>query len=287
MKEIEGKEAINLLELWLRNLIDKKLSEAHGQDYFNANKSNNQSVIKSSLRKEIEKRIQGQGERYPRKVDALLLDEEIEIVCHPDLYKHHFKGALDHAFPNGNDVARTYLNQLKPIRNKLFHSNSISQREYEKVICYSHDVIDSIKEHYREINMDKEFNIPSILSIEDSLGNVIHENQFIKIRRSRPICTDNQFNKNTLHVGDTLEIKVHIDEAFPKDTYKVKWLYMDEGSVFNINEQLGGEFILKLEEKHIREQFKIECIVQSNKAWHRFTKHDDMVVLNYKVLPVL
>lgn len=286
MKETEGKEAINSLELWLRNLIDRKLSEAYGQNYLYAKNTNNQNIIKSQLRKDIEKRIQGQEERYPRKVDALLLDEEIEIICHPELYKKHFKEALDASFPDGNNVARTYLNQLKPIRNKLFHSNPISQREYEKVICYSHDVIDSIKDYYKKINMEKEFNVPSILSIEDSLGNVVHENQFIKLRRSRPVCTESQFNKSTLHVGDILEIKVNIDEAFSKETYEVKWLYMDEGSAFKIKEQLGEKFLLKLKEKHIREQFQIECIVKSNKTWHRFTKHDDMVLLNYKVLPV-
>lgn len=286
MKEIESKEAINSLELWLRNLIDKKLSIAYGADYFYAKNQNDQYVIKSELRKNIENRIKGQEERYPRKVDALLLDEEIEIVCHPVLYKEFFKSALEFSYPDGKEEVRTFLGQLIPIRNKLFHSNPISQREHEKVICYCHDVIDSIKDHYRNTNMEKEFNVPSILSITDSLGNVVHESQFIKLRKQRPVCTNKQLIRNTLYVGEQLEIIVNIDETFPEDTYETKWLYKNEGSVFTIKEQKGKRFFIRLEEHHIREQFQIECIVKSNKSWHRFTEHDDMVVLNYKILPI-
>lgn len=287
MHHIESKEVIHSLEIWLRNLIDRELSIAYGENYFDAENANQQNVIKSQIRKDVEKRIKGQEERYPRKVDALLLDEEIEIICNPVLYKSHFKEALIYSYPSGNDEVRHFLSQIIPIRNKLFHSNPISQREYEKVTCYAHDLIDSIKEYYKKINMEKEFNVPSILSMHDSLGNVVHENQFVDIKKSNRICSEKQMVNNILRVGEELKISIEIDEAFSSANYKVKWLYQENGSMFSIEEQSGNQFSLRLKEIHIRESLQIQCLVISDKPWHRFTKYDDKVTFYYKVLPIL
>lgn len=286
MHNIESKEVIHSLEIWLRNLIDRELTIAHGEIYFDAENSKQQNVIKSQIRKNVEKRIKGHEERYPRKVDALLLDEEIEIICNPVLYKRHFKDAFVYSYPNGNDELRHFLNQIIPIRNKLFYSNPISQREYEKVICYSHDLIDSIKEYYKKINMEKEFNVPSILFIYDSLGNAIHENQFIDMKKGNRVISERQMTNNILRVGEELKICIEIDKAFSSENYEIKWLYQEAKSVFSIKEQSGKLFSLRLKETHIREILKIECSVISDKPWHRFTKYDDKVTLFYKVLPI-
>lgn len=287
MKEQEAKETIKTLEMWLRNLIDISLTNKYGADYFQAKDDSGKNIIKSKIRYDVERRISGNKNRYPRIVDALLLDEEIEIVCNPVLYKKYFNNAFKASYSGGNNELRTYLQRITPIRNKLFHSNPISMREYEKVICYSHDAIDAIKKYYKEVNIKKEYNVPSILSIKDSLGNIIYENQFLRIKRSRGVCPDSLYSDNILHVGDKLEIFVDIDESFPKDTYKVKWLHKGTAGLLDFQEQLGHKFSLKISEAYIREQFKIECIVISNKQWHRFTSHDDLVVLNYKILPIM
>lgn len=284
--EDECKHAIATLEEWLRNLIDRKLSDAFGSNYFDAKDAVGKNIIKSQIRHDINLRMNGQNNRFPRKVDALLLDEEIDIVCNPVLYKAYFKDAFYQAYPDGNDVARSFMKQLIPIRNKLFHSNPISKHESEKVMCYSHDIIESIKNHYDEINIKKEYNVPAILYIKDSLGNLVHANQFNRLRRARPLCTENTLNKSTLYVGDILTIEVFIDETFTNSEYNVKWLYKNIASIFEIKQQDGNKFLLKIQTTHIREQFFIECIVTSNNNWHRFTSHDDMVVLVYKVLPL-
>ena len=52
------KRAIEGLELWLRRLIDTKLTEAYGQDYLDAQRSDGSRVINSSLAKTLEQRTQ-------------------------------------------------------------------------------------------------------------------------------------------------------------------------------------------------------------------------------------
>lgn len=286
--KIDSKETVETLETWIRNLIDKILSDAYGNDYFYFKNINNESIIKKKIIENLEQRCKNNSSRFPRQIDALLLSESIDILCNPTLYDKHFKKVLARQFPEGYSTLRRFLETILNIRNKLYHSNPISQREYEKVICYSHDIIDAIKEYYKEINLEKEFNVPSIISINDSLGNMIYESQFLKLSRSRPICFHSNNRDNiTLYPGDILEINVEVDETFHSDEYSIKWLYLDNSSIFSCKEVLGNGFKLKVEEHHIREQFQIECIVKSDKTWHRFGKHDDMVLLIYKVLPFI
>ena len=69
------------------------------------------------------------------------------------LYKDVFKIVLDNIYPDGCDEARTYLKRLVPIRNKLSHSNPISIREAERVICYCNDFVDGIKGYFEKKGM--------------------------------------------------------------------------------------------------------------------------------------
>jgi hypothetical protein len=65
----------------------------------------------------------------------------------------HFGIALKHAFPHGREEARTFLVRIMETRNSLAHVNAISSRTAEQVICYSNDIIDSLKHHYRDLGM--------------------------------------------------------------------------------------------------------------------------------------
>lgn len=284
--QTESKEAIDTLELWLRNIIDKMLTAKYGKNYFLAKNDSGQNIIKSSIQKSIENRFNGQEDRFSRKVDALLLEEEANIICNPNLYKEFFKPVFGNSFPAGNEMLRSIFNQLIPIRNKLFHSNNISEREYEKVICYSHDIIDSVKIYNKLENMDKEYNVPSIVSFQDSLGNKVYASQFNRIRPSTPFCHFDLLKNHILYPNEKLTLEVNIDESFSQEKYEVSWIYKTSGDMMSLKTIIGEKISIKIEEKNIQEKFQIECYVKSNKVWHRFGSKDDMLRLFYKVLPI-
>lgn len=284
--QVESKEAIDTLEIWLRNIIDNTLTMHYGSNYLAAKNSLGQNIIKSSIQHSIEKRFNGQEDRFSRKVDALLLEEEASIICNPNLYKEIFKPVFESSFPAGNEMLRSVFSQLIPIRNKLFHSNTISEREYEKVICYSHDIVDAIKDYNKSKNMEKEYNVPSIISFQDSLGNKVYSNQFNRVRPSTPFCNFDLLKNHTLYPRDKLTLEVSIDESFAEEEYEVSWIYKDGAEIMSLKTVIGKKISIRIQEQHIQEKFQIECYVKSNQVWHRFGSKDDMLRLFYKVLPL-
>jgi hypothetical protein len=64
-------------------------------------------------------------------------------------------------------------------RNRLYHSNPISLHEAEQVVCYSNDIIESLKQHYGAIGMQSEYNVPTNLKFSDSFGNLCFRNQML------------------------------------------------------------------------------------------------------------
>lgn len=282
----EAREAIESLELWLRAIIDVQLTKEYGKNYFSAKDNKGQSIIKSSIVKEVEDRFSNNNNRFSRKVDALLLDEESAIICNPKLYQKLFKNIFTDSFPPGNEMLRTLFNQLVPIRNKLSHSNNISQREYEKVICYSHDIVDAIKSHNKRENMEKEYNVPSIINFQDSLGNKVYSNQFNRIRPSTPFCGVDLIKNHTLYPHDLLTLEVNVDDSFSEEEYEVSWSYIDGSNITKLKTVVGKKTSIKIQEHHIREKFQIECYIKSNKIWHRFGGYDDMLRVFYKILPI-
>lgn len=74
------------------------------------------------MKGDFEARIRKKPERYPRQIDAALLDDEIRIICKQSLYEAHFGPALKGAFPLGNDEARNILSRLIEPRKSPFSS---------------------------------------------------------------------------------------------------------------------------------------------------------------------
>ena len=175
------KEAIEALELWLRRMIEIALRPAFGEDYLNA-QPNGQYIFKQELRSRLEGRNREAPEKYARPIDAALLEDEIYIVCHQPVYGEHFRPFFEFSYPHSSrDQVRSFLERLVDPRNSLMHSNPISVRQAEQVICYSYDVIESIKAHLEELNMGREYNAPRIIKLSDSNGAAFHDAQ---IRRN-------------------------------------------------------------------------------------------------------
>lgn len=276
------KEKLESLEYWLRRIIDELL-KAEYNDYFEHQDSNGNQLIKTAIVNSLKSRKQNEPNRYPRLIDAVLLDDAIDIICKPELFQNHFKEVLKNAYPNGREEARTFFKRLIPSRNSLSHANPISIRQAEQVICYSNDIIDSIKNFYTDKNMDNDYNVPLILKITDSFGNVFHRNQMNNVHDGgigKTFYNDPSYN---LRVGDTLTIEVEVDPSFDENEYTITW-----GSAKGFSEQLpnGKKAIIPISERQVAQRFDVQCRVKSNKNWHRMhLGADDFMLLHYKILP--
>ena len=156
-------------------------------------------------------------QRFQRLVDTLFLEDIIYILCKHSLYKELFKEALDYNYPQGLDEVREFLNRIVPIRNALSHSNPISVRQAEQAICYSNDFIDGLKKYYTQKGLEKMWNVPSIIKVTDSLGNVFYPSDAI----ARTIFIKDK--NGVFRVGDTYKISVEIDPSFEPSSYNVEW----------------------------------------------------------------
>ena len=273
--------AIESLEYWLRRLIDETLSQEFGSNYLKATNDNGDNILGREIRESITNRYQSNQERYSRLIDAAMLDDAIDIVCHPKLFSKYFKEPLSDAFPEGREEARTFLLRLTEPRNHLSHANPISIRQAEQVICYTHDVIDFLKSYYNRKNMGKEYNAPSIIRITDSFGLDKHSGQF----KSRGAIHRFDDEKALLRPGDKLSIEVEIDPSYDTSEYTIKWDYSNQSAE---NRPINGpKCTIEFNTSHVTSNFVVTCTVTSNKEWHRFGRLDDQVRIHYKVLPPL
>jgi hypothetical protein len=276
------REKLESLEYWLRRVIDEILAPIYN-DYLNYKDQNGNRLIKNDIVKSLEARRANEPHRYPRLIDAVLLDDAIDIICNPNLYKNYFNEILKHTYPDGREEARTFMKKLIPARNSLSHANPISTRQAEQVICYSNDVIDSIKNYYSLKSMDNEYNVPLILKVTDSFGNIFHRNQLGTVHDggiAKQFFDDPKYH---LRVGDVLTLEVEVDPSFPEEEYTIKW-----GSAKGFSTPIpdGRKAVIQITEKQVALHFDVQCRVTSNKGWHRMhSGADDFMFFQYKVLP--
>jgi len=275
------KRAIEGLELWLRRLIHDKLSAAYGGNYLDAARPDGTRVIRSELARTLTERQKNEPKRYSRPIDAALLEDEISIICNPALYKPHFEDALVAAFPLGNDSARVTLERLVGPRNALYHANPVSIHDAYRVLCYTLDVVESLKAYYVKQNMAQQYNVPTVIRVTDSLGHVVS----MSTANRHPVGVGSIDYSNDssayLHCGDTLTIDVEVDPAFDPKEYAIEW------GIANIGGPAlyGPKFQMELTERYVSSRFTVVCRVTSKKGWHKLGTHDDQIDMAYRVLP--
>ena len=271
-RELEG------LEHWLRRLIHETLSAAHGAEYLDGVDQGGRRVIKKPVARDITDRRAREPQRYHRPVDAAHLDDLVTVLCNPENWRQYFGEALSGAFPLGSEEARTFLGRLIDIRHKLSHANPISVHEAARVVCYTLDVIGALKGYYMKRNLENEYNVPRILRVADSLGNVYHVPELggegVTSIRTTP----------SLRPGDRLSIEVEIDPSFERSSYTIEWRWL------RMTSEEGGDserLVIDIDNRHVDETFKVQCYVNSTKEWHRHGVFDDLVQITYRVLPPL
>ncbi|CAN5358385.1 hypothetical protein BH10PSE17_BH10PSE17_25030 [soil metagenome] len=271
----ECRRRIEACELWLRRLVHVELSK-HGQDYVANGMLSGQHLFNGHARKLAATRMAQQSKS--RAVDTLLLDDLATVICKADVYKTHFCDAFNPHFTNSANL-RTILARLIPIRNALSHANPISLREAEQALCYCADVMDAISEHFRIQGMERDFDAPTFTRYTDSLGNSVQLD----------VGTTNPFYvfASRLRCGETLRAEVEIDAHFEPSTYEIHWSWASISSRNASDRGTGHSFVLRLEPRHVGMSFQISVAVKSDKEWHRQGSVDQIIFIEYCVLPPL
>jgi hypothetical protein len=228
------------------------------------------------IRRKINDRFESDRSRFPRLIDAADLGHAITIVLHPELYPENFRVALHLAFPDGRAEAKTFLDRLEEIRNKLAHGGTCSERDLERAVCYSNDLIDSMKQHFKEQNMERQFNVPTFIRVVDNRGNDFHlslgpdhQLHYIDVRKR---------GNGDLYVGDELVVEAEVDPNFTG--YAIDWM------TFKHDTGKGSPMRLKIGMKHVGLELIVRINVRSAEQWHRLhSELDDMIELRYRVLP--
>lgn len=272
---------IDTFENWSRRIIDDTFKDKYGSDYFNYTQPSGHPLIKSELLKRIEHRVKDNPGRYPRMIDAILLEDIEYFLCRDDFYESYFKDVLEPFF-SGKPEVRNVLNRLIPIRNKLSHSNTISLHEAEQCICYTGDFINVYKEHYTRIGKERDYNVPVILRIKDCLGtdlvrddsNYKWEIHFLGITNS-----EIQFRS-----GDSYKLLLEVDSSFDQSFYTIRWIVKQDIRTI-IKEGTGSIIEFTLDNRNVSYAPEIYITLTTKRDWHRFHDIDDVVQLHY--MPVL
>ncbi|MBQ7903193.1 MAG: hypothetical protein IJ362_05630 [Oscillospiraceae bacterium] len=266
---------IETLEIWARRLIHEKMVEEYGENYINKQFDDGNFLVKSEIRKHIQGMLEKERNRFQRAVDTLFIEQIIYFLCHPVFYKKLFKPALDYIYPQGRDEAKEFLSRLVPIRNPLSHSNPISMHDAERAICYSHDFIEGLKKYYKERGEEQVWNVPKIIKVKDSLGNVFYNS----LEDQNPIFVV----KEELYFGDEYSVEIEVDSSYDKSEYDIVWknYNRNDNKSFKNNEK----YTIKFKSKDVAKLHMIECRVIQKKDWHKYTYYDSKITLHLTVLP--
>ena len=269
---------IESLEGWARRLIHEKMVVAYGENFANKQINNENYLINAKVRKHIQEKMEKEPLRFPRAVDTLFIDQIIYFLCHPVWYNDLFKPALDYIYPQGKDEAREYLNRLVPIRNPLSHSNPITMHDVERAICYSHDFIEGIKKYYKDRGEEQVWNVPRIIKVKDSLGNVFYnpndENNLGSIFAV----------KNELRCGDTYSVEIEVDPSYSKNEYEIIW---ERGFIEKKEFRNSEKYVITFGVADVTKLHSISCKIVQKKEWHKYTFHDCIIHVHLTVLPPL
>ncbi|MBE5862686.1 MAG: hypothetical protein E7295_07530 [Lachnospiraceae bacterium] len=266
------KNRIDAMEKWSRRLIDEKFKETYGDEYFEAEVFEGQSLVKASIKRQVEGRMNDNPGRFARKVDALVIEDLEYFFCRDDLYKAFFKEVFEPFF-SGQQEVRTVLKRISDIRNKIAHGNHLSQHELEQGVCYPNDFIAVFIGYYKKIGKEKVYNVPTFLSVRDSWGRIMNrEDASYTWEISDRVFSNNFLSDLTqthLRSGDTYRIILEVDASFPEEFYEIKWCV-----TYSLCEVIakgkGNVIEFKVDDKCVSYTPCIYADLITKRSWHRF-----------------
>lgn len=268
--------SIETLEMWARRLIHDEMSTRYGDSFLEVKQPDGQYFVKSEIREHVKWMMQTNGDRCKRVVDALFFEHIAYFLCHPEFYKQLFKVVFNKVCPSGVAELKGTLNKIQPIRNSLSHANPMSVRQAERAVCYSHDLVDAIKEHYKRKGEEQVWNVPRIIRISDSLGNVFDNPEDFHGLQSIFTISD------AVTCGDSYSVTVEIDSSWQPEEYTIKW---EAGNRKQQEYADKRKFTKIFEPKDVGVTYFISCTVIQHKEWHKHGSHDCKVSLLLSVLP--
>lgn len=240
---------LDTLELWLKRVVHDQLSDAFG-DYLKA-QLNGLPVIKSEIRKAIDR--QQESSPRGRPVDAMTLGQIISVICNHRLFKLYFAEPFQLCFSLTNEQLRVFLNRLWRVRNRLSHTQHVSILHAERVLCYTDDIILSLKRYYSKKDKARDMNRPFFTRFYDSLGHDEH---------IQPASRWFDYTKHcTLYPGEQLSLDAEVGTSFKPDDYDIRWYLLGSMQVL----ANGPHWRLVLDDTHVNIRFGITARVIANK----------------------
>lgn len=274
------KNQIETFESWLKRLISEEMIKKYWADYFLTNDDKGDKVIKNEISKQVLDKFNEDNDKYNNNpINATTFDNLIDIISNPKhyvIFKPYFW-----IYPFWVDVTKYFLGKLLDIRNMVYHSNPISVRDAEKLICYTNDIIDSFKKYYQEKNMWKEYNVPEFIKFNDSFWNekfLISENKWNLNTHNFYYYQDSKFY---LRPWDKFSIEVFVDATFEEwKDYKIEWSICRKIYQWK-------KISIEITEDMVSEKKLFTCKLIQNKNWHKYWNYDDEINFMYKILPPL
>lgn len=272
---------IEAIELWMRRIITEELTAVFGSNFINYQSLSQVYLIKKEIRDNINQRYNSSPASFPRPIDAAFFENLIDILCNPSHYDNYFKKYFVGVYPptmsNSTIHLKFCLERLKNIRNNLSHANSINVRDAEFVLSLTTEHVESFKQFYNMQGKQKEYNVPQIIKITDSFGNVVIRKDFQNYEwhdfSNDPKCV--------LRPGDTLSIEVEVDPSYIDAKYQFRF-----GGT-NQDYSYKNKLIYVIQNHDVDARKQINCQIRSDKDWHKQFNMDDQLIICYKVLPPL
>lgn len=270
------KHHIDALEQWSRRIIDENFRRDYGDNYMEVEQQPGQPLIKSEIKRKIAERMEGNPGRFPRWIDAIVMENIEYFTCREDLYKKYYKAVFE-PFYTGLEELRAVLIRLTSIRNKLSHGNTISVHEAEQCLCYANDYIGCLKDYYTQLGKGKEYNVPLFTRMKDSLGNDTFRKE--TYWPWSIYCTGSHGDpKVILRSGETYKVWMEVDGSFPENAYVISWSF----ECGNRKEQGKGSTVqITFSDNDVSFRFKIKFTLVTKNTWHRCSgKYDDIVEIS-------
>lgn len=266
-------------EKWARLIAHKILSERLGDGYFFLTNPDGSNLVKKAIVDKAKEMLGREPQRFSGPMDTLFLEEIIYIFCKSEFYKDYFSTFLSKMYPAGPEELRTFLSRLIPIRNKLSHSNSFSIRDAEQCVCYCNDFIDCVKDYFVMTNQQKEFNVPTIIKVTDSLGNVYILKEG-RAGENLDIVDPVTKQRKVFFLSDTFSLELTIDPSFEDSSYSLQWTPRSGLQVVNS----GRKINVLITNELIGEEVVIWCRLVTTNEWHRYLNYDQQLMVHFKAL---
>ena len=280
MKEMELRDLcrhhIDALEQWSRRIIDENFRRDYGENYMEVEIQPGQPLIKSAIRRTIADRMKENPRRFPRWIDAIIMEDIEYFICRDDLYEKYYQAVFS-SFYSGQEELRVVLTRVASIRNKLSHGNTISVHEAEQCLCYANDYISCLKDYYVQLGKGKDYNVPLFIRMKDSLGNDAFRKEMHWPWNI--YCTGSHGDpKVVIRSGETYKVWMEVDGSFPESTYDISWRF----ECGNRNEQgKGNTVLITFGDNDVSFRFSIKFILVTMNTWHRCAgKFDDIVEIS-------